>query len=117
MFDRRGLLAAAVVGLAAAPAFAQNDKTKLRDSLLELEIGSWQFTKDKNAAAMNGFLADDAMLLMGDGSRFTKAEFVKFSFEVTSFTVDRSSAQLLVASPDVAILLYRVTYTSRDKGG
>ena len=101
----------------AVPALAQDDKTKLRDTLLELEVGSWQFTKDKNASAMNGFLADDAVLLMGDGSRFTKAEFVKFSFEVTGFTVDRASAQLLVASPDAAILLYRVTYTSREKGG
>jgi ketosteroid isomerase-like protein len=100
-----------------SPALAQDDRAKLRDTLLELEVGSWQFTKDKNAAAMNGFLADDALLLMADGSRFTKAEFVKFGFEVTSFTVDRASAQLLVASPDVSILLYRVTYTSRSKGG
>src|SRR5262249_27855747 len=117
MFDRRRLLAAAAVGMLAAPALAQDDKTKLRDMLLELEIGSWQFTKDKNAAAMNGFLADDAVLVMGDGGRFTKAEFVKFPFEVSSFTVDRASAQVLVASPDTAILLYRVTYTGRDKGG
>jgi ketosteroid isomerase-like protein len=117
MIDRRGLLVAAAVGPLSASALAQDDKTKLRDTLLELEIGSWQFTKDKNAAAMNSFLADDAVLLMGDGNRFTKAQFVKFEFEVTSFTVDRASAQLLVASPDVAILLYRVTYISRDKGG
>ena len=116
MIDRRGLLVAAAVGPLSASALAQDDKTKLRDTLLELEIGSWQFTKDKNAAAMNSFLADDAVLLMGDGNRFTKAQFVKFEFEVTSFTVDRASAQLLVASPDVAILLYRVTYASGTKG-
>jgi hypothetical protein len=116
MIDRRGLLVAAAVGLASAPALAQDDRTKLRDTLLELEIGSWQFTKDKNAAAMNGFLADDAVLMFYDGSRYTKAQFVKFDFEVASFTVDRKSAELLVASPDVAILLYRVTYASGMKG-
>jgi len=122
MIDRRGLLAAAAIGLASAPALApaalaQDDKAKLRDALLALEIASWQFTKDKNAAAMNGFLADDAVLLFYDGSRFTKAQMVKFEFDVSSFTVDRASAQILVASPDVAILLYRVTYASAMKGG
>ena len=116
MIDRRGLLAGAAVGLASAAALAQDDKAKLRDTLLELEIGSWQFTKDKNVAAMNGFLADDAVLIFFDGSRFTKPQMVKFDFQVTSFNVDRKSAELLMATPDVAILLYRVTYTSSTKG-
>jgi ketosteroid isomerase-like protein len=117
MIDRRGLLAGAAVGLASASALAQDDKAKLRDTLLELEIASWQYTKDKNAAAMNGFLADDAVLLFFDGSRYTKAQMTKFEFDVASFTVDRASAQLLVATPDVAILLYKVTYASGPKGG
>ena len=116
MIDRRGLLVGAAVGLASTAALAQDDKAKLRDMLLELEIASWQYTKEKNAAAMNGFLADDAVLIFYDGSRYTKAQFVKFDFEVASFTVDRKSAELLVASPDVAILLYRVTYASGMKG-
>jgi len=116
MIDRRGLLAAAAIGLAAAPALAQDDRAKLRDTLVELEIGSWQFVKDKNAAAMNGFLADEAVLLFFDGSRYNKAQMMKFEFDVPSFTVDRKSAELLIASPDVAILLYRVTYTSAAKG-
>jgi hypothetical protein len=116
MIDRRGLLAGAAVGMLSATALAQDDKTKLLGTLLELEIGSWQFTKEKNAAAMNGFLADDAVLLMGDGGRYTKAEFVKFPFDVASFSVDRKSAQLLVANPDVAILHYRVTYAAGAKG-
>ena len=121
MIDRRGMLATTAVGLGAialggADASAQDDRAKLRDTLLELEIGSWQFVKDKNAAGMNGFLADDAMLIFYDGSRFTKAQMVQFSFEVASFTVDRKSAEVLLASPDVAILLYRVTYTAGAKG-
>jgi hypothetical protein len=104
MIDRRGLLAAAAIGLAATPALApsvlaQDDRAKLRDALLALEIGSWQFVKDKNVAAMNGFLADDAILLFYDGSRYTKAQFVKFEFDVASFTVDRSSAQVQSSRP------------------
>ena len=116
MIDRRGLLAGAAVGLMSASALAQDDKAKLRDTLLELEIASWQYTKDKNAAAMNGFLADDALLIFYDGSRYTKPQMVKFDFEVASFSVDRKSSELLVATPDVAILLYRVTYASGMKG-
>jgi hypothetical protein len=119
MIDRRGLLVGAaveVVGVSTA-ALAQDDKAKLRDALLELEIASWQFTKDKNAAAMNGFLADDAVLLFFDGSRYTKPQMMKFEFDVASFNVDRKSAELLMATPDVAILLYKVTYASGPKGG
>ncbi len=116
MIDRRGLLAGTAVAMLSASALAQDDKAKLRDTLLALEIGSWQFTKDKNAAAMNGFLADDAVLLMADGVRYTKADFVKFTFDVVSFAVDRKSAEILVATPDVAILLYRVTYDAGAKG-
>src|SRR5258708_39843255 len=121
MIERRALLAEAaafglVGGLVSASALAQDDRTKLRDTLLELEIGSWQFVKDKNAAAMNGFLADDAVLIFYDGSRYDKAQMMKFEFEVASFAVDRKSAELLIATPDVAILLYRVTYASGTKG-
>jgi hypothetical protein len=121
MIDRRGLLAGAAVGMLSAAAlgpsaWAQDDKTKLLGTLLELEIGSWQFTKDKNAAAMNGFLADDAVLLFYDGSRYSKAQMVQFTFDVASFSVDRKSAELLVANPEVAILLYRVTYAAGAKG-
>ena len=116
MIERRGLLVGVAAGLvSASAALAQDDRAKLRDTLLELEIGSWQFTKDKNVASMNGFLADDALLIFYDGSRYTKAQFVKFDFQVSSFTVDRKSAELLLATPDVAILLYRVTYKSSSK--
>ena len=120
MIERRGLLVGAAVGvvggLASTAALAQDDKAKLRDALLELEIASWQYTKDKNVAAMNGFLADDALLIFYDGTRYTRPQMVKFDFDVASFSVDRASAQLMVATPDVAILLYRVTYASGMKG-
>ena len=121
MIERRGLLVGAAVGvvggLTSSAALAQDDNAKLRDALLDLEIASWQYTKDKNAAGMNGFLADDAVLLFFDGSRYTKAQMMKFEFDVASFAVDRASAQVLIASPDVAILLYKVTYASGPKGG
>ena len=105
-------------GLASAPALAQDDRAKLRDTLLELEIGSWQFVKDKNTEAMKGFLTDDAALIFYDGGRYTKAAFLKVmpDFRLDNFTVDRSSAEVLLASPDVAALLYRITYTSAIKG-
>ena len=122
MFDRRALLAVAALGLAGAPALApsaraQDDRARLLDTLLDLEAGSWQFVKDKNADRMNGFLADDAVLLFFDGSRYTKARMVKFEFDLASFNVDRGSAQVLMASPDVAVLLYNVTSTAGPKGG
>jgi hypothetical protein len=123
MIERRGLLVGAagfawVGGLVGASALAQDDRTKLRDTLLELEIGSWQFFKDKNTEAMKGFLADEAVLIFSDGSRYTKTEFLKLmpDFRLDSFTVDAKSAELLVASPDVAALLYRITYTTAAKG-
>jgi len=100
------------------PALAQDDRAKLRDTLLELETGSWQFVKDKNTEAMKGFLTDDAVLIFYDGGRYTKAAFLKVmpDFRLDNFTVDRQSAEVLLASPDVAALLYRITYTSAIKG-
>jgi len=115
---RRALLGAAVSALGASPALAQDDRTRLRDMLLGLEIGSWQFVKDKNTEAMKGFLTDDAVLIFFDGSRYSKDSFLKVmpDFQLDSFTVDAKRAEVLVASPDVAALLYRITYTSAIKG-
>ena len=116
MINRRSIIAGAALLIAASATAQAQDTAKLRDELMALEKGSWDFMRDNNAAGMRAFLADDALLIFYDGSRYTKAQFVKFDFEVASFTVDRTSAQLMVASPDVAILLYRVTYASGMKG-
>ena len=112
--DRRALLlgaAVAALGTATVEARAQ-DRAALTSTLIEIEIDSWQYTKDKNIAAMQNYLASEAVLIFGDGSRFTKAEFLKGlpTFRVDSFNVDRKSAEVLTVSPDVACLLYRVTY-------
>src|SRR5437763_3268685 len=50
------------------------DKTALLSELMKLEAASWQSLKDRNVSAMNKYLADDAVLIFGDGSHFTKSE-------------------------------------------
>ena len=113
MTHRRALLVGAAAGtLAAIGSAAAQDRATLLKTLLELEINSWQYVKDKNVAAMQTYLADEAVLIFGDGSRFTKAEFLKGlpTFRVDSFDVDRKSGELLTPTADVACLLYRVTY-------
>lgn len=111
-FDRRLLLAGSAATLIVAGATQAQDRTALLQTILELEINSWQYTKDKNVPAMQTYLADEAVLIFVDGSRFTKAEFLKGlpTFRVDSFEVDRGSAQLLTPTMDTACLLYRVTY-------
>jgi hypothetical protein len=55
----------------AVPALAQSpDIDRLREELMALEKGSWGFMRDKNYDAMKGFLADDALLIFSDGSRY-----------------------------------------------
>jgi len=112
--NRRALLVAAGAAgaVAASSAVLAQDRAGLLAALLEIEINSWQYTKDKNLPAMQSYLADEAVLVFYDGSRFTKQEFLKglATFKVVSFNVDRKSGELLVPTPDVACLLYRVTY-------
>ena len=113
MMHRRALMAGAAVGtLATIGSAAAQERGALLKTLLELEINSWQYVKDKNVPAMQTYLADGAILIFGDGSRFTKAEFLKGlpTFRVDSFDVDRKSGELLTPTADVACLLYRVTY-------
>ena len=113
MMHRRALMAGAAVGaLATIGSAAAQERGALLKTLLELEINSWQYVKDKNVPAMQTYLADEAVLIFGDGSRFTKAEFLKGlpTFRVDSFDVDRKSGELLTPTADVACLLYRVTY-------
>ena len=112
--DRRLLLAgtAAAVMAAGATETQAQDRSALLKAILELEINSWQYVKDKNVPAMQNYLADEAVLIFYDGSRFTKPEFLKGlpTFRVDSFEVDRGSAQFLMPTADTACLLYRVTY-------
>jgi hypothetical protein len=92
------------------------DPAALLTTLMALEKGSWQYVKDKNVAGLQNYLADDGLLIFGDGSRHGKAELVKAlaDFRLDSFTID-PKAEVKVWTPDVATLLYRLTYTSAMK--
>jgi hypothetical protein len=65
------------------------DKTALLSELMKLEAASWQSLKDRNVSAMNKYLADDAVLIFGNGIHYTKAEFVKAMPDIRlhSFTI------------------------------
>jgi Domain of unknown function (DUF4440) len=120
MMKRRGVvIGTAALGVAAWSSMAAAqpaDPAALLATLMELEKGSWQYVKSKDLAAMKNYLADEAVLIFGDGSRYTKAEFLKAipDFTLDSFTI-APNAEVKVWSPDVATLLYRLTYASAMK--
>ena len=121
MIGRRSLMrvggSLALVG--ATPAVAQSpDVIKLRDELMALEKGSWGFMRDQNFDGMRGFLADDALLIFGDGTRYNKRQTLELMKDFTmvgDIKIEPTFAVRMLA-PDVATLLYRVTYTSSYKG-
>jgi hypothetical protein len=118
MIARRSLGFAALATAMAAPmAMAQPaDNAALLAALLKLEAESWQFLKENNVAAAKDYLGDDALLIFGDGTRLTKAEYLKAmpDFRLDSVTI-APGAEIKVWTPDVATLLYRVTYASAMK--
>lgn len=120
MIDKRSLLIGGALALAgASTAFAQSsDVMKLREELMALEKGSWGFMRDKNYDGMKNFLGDDALLIFGDGSRYNKRQTLELmkDFALNSITFEPTYAVRALA-PDVATLLYRVTYTATVKGG
>ena len=120
MIHRRLIAAAGLLGLAglAAPASAQaTDVAKLREELMELEKASWGFMRDKNLAGMRDYLADDGLLIFSDGKRYNKREILALmpDYKLDSFSIEPTYAARIL-TPDVATLLYRVTYTSSVKG-
>ena len=119
MIERRGLMLGAAFGVAAwsfGVAAQPADPAALLGTLMALEKASWQFVKDRNLAGMQNHMADDGLLIFGDGSRFTKAEFLKAlaDFRLDSFTID-PKAEVRPWTPDVATLVYRLTYASAMK--
>ncbi|HSI01223.1 MAG TPA: DUF4440 domain-containing protein [Reyranella sp.] len=121
MISRRSVMIGGALALAGvAPAFAQSpDLTKLREELMALEKGSWGFMRDKNYEGMKNFLADDGLLIFWDGSRFNKRQTLELMKDFTlvgDIAIEPTYAVRLI-TPDVATLLYRVTYTSSVKGG
>ena len=121
MIGRRSVILGGAVALAgpAVPALAQSpDIAKLRDKLMELEKASWGYMRDKNYDGMKNFLADDGLLIFWDGTRFNKRQTLELmkDFSLQSLTIEPTYAVRML-SPDVATLLYRVTYASAVKGG
>ena len=119
MIARRSMIIAGAATLAALSVTAQaQDTAKLRDELMALEKGSWDFLRDNNAAGMRGFLADDVVLIFQDGKRYNKREFLALmpDFKLVNLTIEPTYAVRMI-TPDVATLLYRITYTSTFKNG
>jgi hypothetical protein len=119
MIGRRRLLVGAALGVAFGPRMAMAqlaDKAELLAALMKLETASWQFLKDTNVLAVKKYLADDALLIFGNGMRFTKAEYIEAmpDIRLDSFTIE-PNADIKVWTPDVATVLYRITYASAMK--
>jgi len=120
MIARRSALIAGTLALVAGSAGAQqspDDIKKLRDELMTLEKGSWEFLRNRNYDGMRNFLADDALLIFGDGTRFNKRQMMELmkDLSVTGEIKIEPTYAVRMLSPDVATLLYRVTYTSAYK--
>ncbi len=119
MIARRLMIGAAAALAGVSTAMAQSpDVMKLREELMALEKGSWGFMRDKNYDGMKNFLADDGLLIFGDGSRYNKRQTLELmkDFSLIDITFEPTYAVRML-SPDVATVLYRVTYTSSVKGG
>jgi hypothetical protein len=124
MIARRSLLAGGALALAgastgASPAAAQPlDIMKLRDELMGLEKGSWDFMRDHNIEAMRSFLGEDSLWIFSDGNRYNKRQALEMmkDFKLLSLSIEPSYAVRML-TVDVATLLYRVTYTGTYKGG
>jgi ketosteroid isomerase-like protein len=121
MIARRSLLIGSALAFAgASTAHAQSpDMMRLRDELMALEKGSWYFMRDKNYDGMRGFLGDDALLIFGDGTRYNKRQTLELmkDFALVGDIAIEPTYAVRMLSPDVATLLYRVTYTSKVKDG
>jgi len=118
MFARRIFMGGAAIVALGSTARAQSaDTLKLREELMALEKASWGYMRDKNYDGMKGYLADDGLLIFNDGTRFNKRETLELmkDYKLDSFTIEPTYAVRMI-TPDVATLLYRVTYTSSVKG-
>jgi Domain of unknown function (DUF4440) len=89
------------------------DKAALLAELMKLEVASWQYLKDANISAMKQYLGDDAIMIFSNGKRFTKAQLIDAMpyIQLDSVTIG-PDADIKVWTPEVATLVYRVTYTT-----
>ena len=121
MISRRSaMIGGALVVAGLAPAFAQTpDVMKLRDELMALEKASWGYMRDRNYDGMKNFLADDGLLIFWDGTRYNKRQTLELmkDFTLVGDVAIEPTFAVRTITPDVATLLYRVTYTSKVKDG
>ncbi len=94
------------------------EAVKLRDELMVLEKGYWDFMRNNNADGMRNYLSDDALLILGDGSRLNKREMLELmkDFVLNDIKIEPTYA-LRMLTADVANLIYRASYTRTLKGG
>lgn len=119
MFTKHTFLLCMLLGLIGVPLVKADepvDRTKLRDSLMELEKDAWGLMKKKDIAAMREFLADDAVLIFHDAVRLNKTDFLKLlpDYKLDSFAVE-GKPEFIMPTSDVATIIYRITYTSAIK--
>jgi len=93
------------------------EAVKLRDELMVLEKGYWDFMRNNNADGMRNYLSDDALLILGDGSRLNKREMLELmkDFVLNDIKIEPTYA-LRMLTADVANLIYRASYTRTLKG-
>lgn len=117
--DRRALLAvtAAGLGLITSRTGAQSNTVALLSTLKGLELKSWDNAMRADVAAMERYFVDDAILIMSDGSKYTKKEYIASTKVTTTSALTAGEMTLLQMSPDVASVLYTVQYTSSTNGG
>jgi hypothetical protein len=112
MVGRRSLASLVLLGLAGAPARAQDrpDIAKLREELMALERQSWEALKARDRAAVRRALPDDAQQIFAGGGRYFKSEILNHmpDYRLDNYEIDPQYG-LRMISPDVAALLYRVT--------
>jgi uncharacterized protein (TIGR02246 family) len=110
----------AALALAGEPAMAQpSDTAGLREELMALEKAGWGYLRDRNYDAIRDYMADDGLWIFVDGSRYNKRQTLELMKDFTlvgDIAIEPTYAVRLL-SPDVATLLYRITYTSKGKDG
>jgi Domain of unknown function (DUF4440) len=110
---RRSFVVGFAAALAATAAHAQEnpDVVGLREQLMALEQQSWAYMKARDRAGMSRLLAEDALWIFADGTRYYKTD-VLFGY-MPNYRLDSYEIEprfgLRVISPDAAVLLYRVT--------
>jgi uncharacterized protein (TIGR02246 family) len=109
MIGRRPLTTLAALAVLAFAGSAARAQQTLRDELMVLERAIWEALKERDRAAMRRLLADDAVLIDDDGTRYYKSEMLDHmtNYRLDSYRIEPTYAVRML-SADVAALHYRV---------